>query len=1379
MLRARLTVIAVALSTAYGLSEAALTDLSNEPLATGLSAVPPNVMFVLDDSGSMGSDFTPDHVSAEVHCRNTFVDIRIGNTDSPGGTSAADGKDDRSDLVACAVGDPPFASPQFNFQYYNPGIYYEPPYHPNDRPNDVPPVITYPSQNSANTTAWTVVKNNPFVSASTTNLRQRYTDVRACNVAAPTTAQLFNPAVCVDPVEAGVYKYPNPSYNSTVQTGLFPFRVQRTGTTTAGQEVAPYFYTIDSVVWCRNRNTTVIANGRAASKFKFGKGTTNTASPAFATNPCNVRKGTFGGINYQFVKYGTVAHATTNDTANQNSQIGPTDDEGITGFTRINIVETAAGSNTLPAGYPPKGIRRIDCAGPQCTYQEEMTNFANWYSYYRTRMQAMKTAAGLAFKPKSSELRVGFITINPGSPVSSGKYLKLQEFGAAEKIAWYNKFYSQTPGPTTPLRQALSRVGRHFAGKTDSINAGMPDDPIIASCQQNFAILTTDGYWNGSGGVKLDGATAMGDEDDNIATAPRPFYDGANAAPGPGTASGTLADVAFYYYVNDLRPAGSKNAAGVDVSTNNVPTNTRDTAPHQHMTTFTLGLGIEGRLQYDPAYETQTTGDFASIKAGLLDWPKPAANQDVAVDDLWHAAVNGRGKYFSARDPQLLSDGLKESLNEVNARIGAGAAAATSSLKPVAGDNLAFTAQYETQKWHGDLTAKTIDTDATSATFGQVSSRVLWSAQALLDATNWSSRRILMFDPGAGVTKIKDFCWPGSAGCVTGLNATEQSYFKEALPATGIKQINQYPNWAAAQRANATSLRLVDYLRGDFTYQDSGIGIATDLFRKREHKLGDITNSKPIFIKKPPFDYSDDFYKDFKSVQATRKGVVVVGANDGMLHAFQTDPDGNPYFQTAGFATADGSDDAFTGTNDGGVESWAYVPGAVLPNLYKLAENNPFHHQFLVDGSPVVADVCSGSCTAIGDWKTILVAGLNKGGRGYYALDITDPLNPAALWEFTASATCATDADITAGSASSDCNIGYSFGQPVITKQRSSVVGNNGKWVVLVTSGYNNVSPGDGKGYLYMIDAFSGKIMARIGTTVGDVTDPSGLGKINAFVNRPLNATLVTNNTADLVFGGDLLGNLWRFDISGSPGSYKVDKLATLTSLESPPKAQPITARPEIGIVVKSTSDDKGVRVVFVGSGRYLGASDVADTSVQTIYGIKDSNDKNDLTFQGLVDVGTLVQHTMGSENSLADGTIVRSVTGPGVNFKDDPSKGFRIDLPAGERVNVDLELQVGTLVAPSNLPETDVCSAGGIGWLNNIDYETGLSVPITEKGGSFKFSSGLIVGTTVVQLPGGKTVTITTTADTKQTTREVTGSGGSSASISGKRTAWRELIVE
>jgi len=1050
---------------------------------------------------------------------------------------------------------------------------------------------------------------------------------------------------------------------------------------------------------------------------------------------------------------------------------------GVGRFARTDIVP---GINS----YPKAGTR-VDCLGGTCTYEEEMTNFANWYTYYRSRLKMMKTAAGRAFTSVDDTYRVGFITINPGSPVSSTKYLRVADFtttAGGHKEAWYSKFYGQGAAGFTPLRAALSRVGWMFAGQLNTgLTSGIPttDDPMTASCQPNFAILSTDGYWFGDpGGKHLDG-TAMGNQDNadsGYSTRAVGAFDGnllsgTTASDGAAGGAGTLADVAMYYYKTDLRTSAP-------FDTNNVPITNKDGNAAQHMVTFTLGLGLDGQLTYRSDYETATTGDFANIKAGTAgaDWPSPRGNEPTALDDLWHAAVNGRGVFFSAKDPDTLSTALTETLSGMQTRIGAGAAAATSNLQPVAGDNFAFTAQYQTSDWIGDLKAKTIDLSS-----GIVSSVTLWSAASLLDLQSQTDRKIFTHDSSDTAGNLmKHLCWPaaGGANCTdgTGLTPAEQAYFNPNL-------LLQWPAISTdpGKLATVSAEKVLNFFRGERTFEDSGGGAGSDLFRLRESILGDIINAQPAYVKKSPFSYGDTGYAEFKAcTEGTgsgcptglpRRGTVFAASNDSLLHAFETDVNNNPYFQTAGIGTDITSDDTFQGINTGnGVERWAYVPGIVLPNVYKLA-NKPYSHRYFTDGSPQVGDICiSTPCAGLNDWRTILVAGLNSGGLGYYALDITNPLSTGikVLWEFTNRGTCYTDAEIAIGDKTSDCHLGLSYGNPIITKIKTGPLSTDpGKWVVIVTSGYNNtVSGGDGKGYLYILEAHTGKILHRLSTGVGTAASPSGLAKINGWATSSN-----TDNTVLAVYGGDLEGNLWRFGVDPvAPGNLTVVKVAAVTSAGG--VAQPITVKPELGPVPNQPSD----RMILFGTGKFLENTDKTDLSDQTIYALKDvPSVTTSPVITGGVRSNSLIKVRQFAPYSTSDSTrTVASGTAP--SWSTD--FGWLLDLPEdGERVNVDPQLQLGTLVVASNVPSGDTCTAGGFSWLNFLDYATGSYVPgATDSMASTKFASSLAVGINVIMLPGGKVVTIVTTADNQQLTQNTPVP---SSSFAGRRVSWRELIKE
>ena len=1084
-------------------------------------------------------------------------------------------------------------------------------------------------------------------------------------------------------------------------------------------------------------------------------------------------------------------------------------------FTRVDIVP---GNDSYPyPGTASKASSRSDCAGATCTYTEEMTNFANWYAYYRTRLLTMKTAAGRAFKDIDGSFRVGFMTIH----ANTTDYLKIDYFEDTpthgqsmtnQKTGWYSQFYGQNASSATPLRSALGIAGRIFAGK-NPLGFATTDDPMQYACQQNFAILTTDGMWNSdtdSSAKRVDGSTDIGNTDN---TAVRPYFDGnpgictsATATDCNGTVNGTsagkfsskslLADVAYYYYNTDLRASGlsdvgasttcsattartgtnkfnsccgqSKGGVYNDVCTNEVKGAGEDTAVWQHMTTFTLGLGVDGALQFRDDYKTAATGDYSDIVAGrtitvngnsvTANWPQVKADDLTTADDLWHAAVNGHGTYYSARDPSSLSSGLANTLSNIAQLTGAGAAAATSNLEPQAGANFAYVGSYTTLSWTGNLEARTIDIGT-----GTVSPTAIWCVEDVAATTvngvaipacsgrlknqvapASDTRRIHMFDETDATDKLKDFT-------AANLTAGQAAYLNNAQQGHVTTGLSQYPSFNAAKIANATTANLVNYLRGQSGYEDKATNTADNrIYRTRERTFGDVIGSQPVYVKKPFFSYIDTGYLDFKTASgaATRAANVYIGGNDGMLHAL----------------------DALTGD-----ERWAYVPSQMLPNLYRLADGGySDNHRYFVDGSVAVGDVYNGT-----DWKTILIGGFNSGGRGYYALDITDPLAPKALWEFSS-------ASKYTGDVSWDADVGYSLGNPLITKVGTT-------WTVMFSSGYNNVSPGNGRGYLYVLDALSGSLVRKIEAvhktgTVGDTTTPSNLGRISAWVDTP-----DIDNIARYVYAGDMKGNLWRFDpnVDQSTTDYIVANPKRLAILkDSSSVVQPITTRPELGLIGNTG------RMIMVGTGKYLESSDVSNTQQQTIYGIADRYEEinggvaaTDGVIPNVRDTDYTVAQTMSGTRTLTGKAV--DLTSP-LDFSGAVSLGktnWLVDLPVSrERVNVDPQLVSGTLLVASNIPSDSSCAAGGTSFVNFMDYLTGGYVgsnasPSTTNTNTASSSSlgAIIVGFVVLKLSSGKAVNVTLAdSPTPQNVGGATfGSDGQDGLYSNTRAGWRELPVE
>ena len=802
-----------------------------------------------------------------------------------------------------------------------------------------------------------------------------------------------------------------------------------------------------------------------------------------------------------------------------------------------------------------------------------------------------------------------------------------------------------------------------------------------------------------------------------------------------GGSPNSLADVAQYYYNTDLRPTMEDNVPSSGQAVED------DKASWQHMTTFTMGLGLSGNLTYRSDYRTATTGSFAGLRAGTVSWPAPVADSATAIDDLWHAAVNGRGQYFSAADPDSVVSGLQTALAGVNARVASAAAAATSNLEPVAGDNFAYTAKYTTQKWTGELEAHQIDLST-----GAVLSTVIWSAQSLLDPrvnNACDDRTIYLYRAGVTNNRV-NFTWNSYAcdssgvptgAASTGINATEQANFNSTQAALLSQWATMTDGTASTvnQRGAAPGENLVNYLRGQKGKEGYVSNDLNALYRSREHVLGDIVSAQPVYVKAPFASYQESTnagYGAYKSLKSARTQMVYVAANDGMLHAF----------------------DAAAGS-----EAWAYIPNIVLPNLYKLADNNYANaHVYSVDGTPAVGDVYDNVSTTK-EWKTILVAGLNGGGKGYYAVDVTDPATPKGLWEFKWSGTCnatTTTSTPMAAGATSDCHLGYTYNNPLITKLA------NNRWVVIVTSGYNNVSgnAGDGQGYLYVLDAISGEIIYKISTLTGSAGTPSGLNHIVNWVDN----TVVDNKTLR-VYGVDLLGNIWRFDVNDNmlPAGLEATLIGTAKSPSG--VAQPISTRPELAEV-------GGSPMVFVATGKLLGAADITDTQVHSIWGIKDPL----IATTAYADLRAAVK-PMAMTQVGTGATATRTIVCSGTNAQCNSTNGWVADLPdSGERVNVDMKLQLGTLVVASNVPQNTACNIGGYSWLNYLNFSTGTAVSSSPGNAvSQKLSDSLAVGLNIVRLPDGKTVVITTTSDAKQTT---VGAPFDVPAPTGRRISWREI---
>lgn len=961
----------------------------------------------------------------------------------------------------------------------------------------------------------------------------------------------------------------------------------------------------------------------------------------------------------------------------------------------------------------------------------QQVNYANWYSYYRTRLLTMKAAVGRVMaRIDGTRFRIGYSAISSNTLATSAKFLPIGDFDVGtQKADFYQRLYAETASSSTPLRPALEKIGKYYAKKTLT-GAALPvgvADPLQYACQKNYAILTTDGYWNtGNEGdlrpsyspTRLDGTTAIGNVDAG-AGVPRPLRDDGRSVSGNWLTGGagvanTLADIAQYFYITDLRTGAAGSAAcvgsvaGQDVCDDKVVPSGVDTAKHQHMTTYSLGLGIAGELTYRSDYETAATGSFADIKSGTRAWPNPnpsSTSGTVAAraDDLWHAAVNGRGRYYSASDPNELVVGLTGALDAISSVAGVAASAATSSLQPVSGDNFMFIGEYTTVLWEGNVRAHTIDPKT-----GTVSSTPFWEAKDTLRAqvgTNTDTRKILFRNTGGTLVDFN----------AANLTVAGQSTHFANMCMAGSNKLSQCKDLSAAQKLAANKIEnVVNYTRGQRAFENATANAVVDarVFRSRVNTpLGDVINASPVYVKAPPFTYagaSNPGHAAFKSAAASRQGVVYLASNDGMLHALKAED---------------------------GTELWAYVPTMAMPGMHRRAdENYGLNHKYSVDGSPVVGDVYDGT-----SWRTILVAGLNSGGRGYYALDITDPLAPKALWE------------LTNASEPGLADLGLTYGNPIITKNKLN------NWVVAFTSGYNNhLAGGNGNGHVYVRDAITGAHYQKISTLIpggspaGTTSTPSNLGKMAAWVDDS------SNNVAARLYAGDMQGSVWRIDFDALVGAGGVEA-TRMAQLRGPSNApQPITTPPMLTSVGTSK-----IPVVTVATGRYLGAPDPGDKSVQSIYSFKD-----DLSSSTL---GILRNRSDMLQKSFTNVGVTRQLSSTAMNWSTKVGWFADFNLSAGERVNVAMAQAGGSIGVATNIPNPSACNAGGTSWTYSLGVATGTVRTAVEV-------EAMAAGVNVVVLPTGTQFMEIDDNGAVHIFKECTV-GCSAGATAVSRRSWRELI--
>ena len=627
--------------------------------------------------------------------------------------------------------------------------------------------------------------------------------------------------------------------------------------------------------------------------------------------------------------------------------------------------------------------------------------------------------------------------------------------------------------------------------------------------------------------------------------------------------------------------------------------------------------------------------------------------------------------YLAATSPAALVSSLNAILVSIQAGTLSTTSAAVNSASLITGTTIYQTTYTSSdtpyQDWTGNVLAYGINVAS-----GILNTTPTWQANVQLD------RQVC----GAGVTIPLGGPTGGAGGCS---NTTSNRLIATWNPVSMTGAPFEWGNLASTQQTQLGAQTVLNYLRGDTSLEKRNGGS----YRNRSELLGDITDSNPIYVGAPTGPYSDASYSTFVAAQATRPAVIYVGANDGMLHAINTTT---------------------------GNEQFAYVPNGVFGNLSSLS--TPLYnqgHKFFVDGSPTAGDALLGD----GYWHTLLVGGEGAGGNTMFALDVTAPQNITSestlaskvLWEF------------------SDSDMGLSYSQPAIARINANPVVDAGSgltvpgFAVFFGNGYNSPS---GHAILYAVHPKTGAIIAKIdlcSKVAGACSTslPDGLSGVVA-----ANANGLLGAPVDMIYAGDLQGNLWAINVTSSnPSSWQVRRLFQATDSSNNP--QPITSTPSVSLNPNFPTNP-GL-MVFFGTGQLLNTNDLSSSQKQSFYGVWDncnyagplssctSATRSNLQAQTITTIAAGTLDSQGNPLPYA----VRTVSNNPINWAS--QQGWYMDLPGpytgypttspAERVLSTSTIENGGVVFTTNTPPpppaSGQCTVGGfISFLMDVNFTNG-----------------------------------------------------------------------
>lgn len=916
----------------------------------------------------------------------------------------------------------------------------------------------------------------------------------------------------------------------------------------------------------------------------------------------------------------------------------------ISGVTAACIALLASGSmsyaaplllSTTPAGAggkepAPNVIVSVDDSGSM-DWDVDTDDFTN--DTAKKKITVLKNALKNTFGDGTSNsgiipdnrIRLAFQSMHDNGSFMSNSGARRIRLGATNSMkpfsgahrTNFNKFIdSLEPSDMTPSHTMMRNVATYM-NAPEHVSNPWADNPGTAqttpylACRRSYHIFLTDGVWNSQSTTDRplgggDGASRTlpdGTQYDPAAKTSRVFKD----AYGDATSeAGTLSDLAFGNWAKDFQDGNAgtnqRDSAGNSVSgktqnmTNSVkslpkksgdetfstttcknnnncivtpeywnPKN--DPATWQHIQQYTIGFGAGAvnwpntpstPVDWDNNNSTRDTygGDFARLVQGEVSW----ADVDVAGSDdqyrtqeLWHAAINGRGKFYPAKSATDLNAAFTDILSTVIGDTSRPLVSIATSSSRLGTDVSAYIAGFDATRYSGSLVSRPIDPKT-----GDITAEVSWNAATLLDgisAAYLANRVVLSYSGTAGIG------W--------------KTY--TSLPTLQKSQLNSN----SAGVADGNGQNRLDYIRGDRSKEASKSG---GIFRDRDSRLGDIVNSNIWFLGKPASGYSSSSYMAFRSTAAGGMGgripMLYVGANDGMLHGFAAS--NWPAKGTVSVA--------------GGTELLAYIPqGVAEGNLRKLTDPG-YSHNYYVDGTPFSGDAYIG---ATPQWTTVLVGTLGLGGKGYFALDAS---NPANFTEANAASLVILDT-----TATTDADMGYIPAPPVIddsfpSKSRQIVKMNDGRWALVMGNGYNSTNEAP----VLLVQYLDGdKSLVKISPCASPRATTACSYKGTNGLSTPQLVDLNGDGKVDVAYAGDLKGNVWKFDLTATSSlSWKVsfgDNGNVRPFFIAKQGAQAFTTAPYW------QPHPNGGIMLAIATGRNLTDADQSDTSsTQSVYGLWD-----------------------------------------------------------------------------------------------------------------------------------------------------------------------------